>query len=140
MVGNGERGKEMNMFQWMQRWLENDDTKVIYFLVLILCANTIDMLLGWLNAKFNKSVQFSSSKAIYGIARKMILFILCVFFIPVSMLVPYPVGIGAMYVLFTGYLLSEINSILSHLKLSEDDKSTDKFIDFINKLFSKGDN
>jgi toxin secretion/phage lysis holin len=125
------------MFHYMQRWLENDNTKVIYFLVLILIANMIDFLLGWINAKFNTTVAFSSSKAIYGIARKMIMFILCVFFVPVSLLVPYPVGIAALYVLFTGYLLSEINSILSHLKISDDDKSVDKFSDFIKKLFSK---
>jgi toxin secretion/phage lysis holin len=133
MDGSGK----VDMFHYMQRWLENDNTKVIYFLVLILIANMIDFLLGWINAKFNTTVAFSSSKAIYGIARKMIMFILCVFFVPISLLVPYPVGIAALYVLFTGYLLSELNSILSHLKLSEDDKSTDKFSDFIKKLFSK---
>jgi toxin secretion/phage lysis holin len=127
----------MDMFHYMQKWLENDNTKVIYFLVLILIANMIDFSIGWINAKFNSSVAFSSSRAIYGIARKMIMFILCVFFVPISLLVPYPVGIASLYVLFTGYLLSEINSILSHLKLSEDDKSTDKFSDFIKKLFSK---
>jgi toxin secretion/phage lysis holin len=133
MDGSGK----VDMFHYMQRWLENDNTKVIYFLVLILIANMIDFLLGWINAKFNTTVAFSSSKAIYGIARKMIMFILCVFFVPVSLLVPYPVGIAALYVLFTGYLLSEINSILSHLKISDDDKSVDKFSDFIKKLFSK---
>jgi toxin secretion/phage lysis holin len=127
----------MDMFHYLQKWLDNDNTKVIYFLVLILIANMIDFSIGWINAKFNTSVAFSSSKAIYGIARKMIMFILCVFFVPISLLVPYPVGIASLYVLFTGYLLSEINSILSHLKLSEDDKSTDKFSDFIKKLFSK---
>jgi toxin secretion/phage lysis holin len=128
---------DVDMFHYMQKWLEDDNTKVIYFLVLILIANMIDFLLGWINAKFNQKVAFSSSKAIYGIARKMVMFILCVFFVPVSMLVPYPVGIASLYVLFTGYLLSEINSILSHLKISEDDKSVDKFSEFIKKLFSK---
>src|SRR5690606_17950583 len=112
-----------------------------YLLTLILIANIIDFSLGWLNGKFNPKVQFSSNKAIYGIARKIILFILLVFFIPVSMLVPYPVGIGALYVLFIGYLVSEINSILSHLKLADDDKSVDRFADFVQKIFSsnKGD-
>ena len=127
----------MDMFHYMQKWLENDNTKVIYFLVLILCANMIDFVIGWINAKFNPKVPFSSSKAIYGIARKMVMFILCVFFVPISLLVPYPIGIASLYVLFTGYLLSEINSILSHLKMSDDDKSTDHFSDFIKKLFSK---
>jgi toxin secretion/phage lysis holin len=133
MDGSGK----VDMFNYMQKWLENDNTKVIYFLVLILIANMIDFVAGWINAKFNPNVSFSSSKAIFGIARKMILFILCVFFVPISLLVPYPVGIAALYVFLLGYLLSEINSILSHLKLSDDDKSTDKFSDFIKKVFSK---
>lgn len=127
----------MSMINWLSYWLENDSTKVIYILILILIANMIDFLLGWINAKFNKEVAFSSSKAIYGIARKMVMFIICVFFIPVSLLIPAPIGIGALYVLFTGYLLSEINSILSHLKLTSDDKGVDVFYDFVEKIFNK---
>lgn len=127
----------MDMIEWLNKWLQHDATKVIYLLILILTANIIDFMIGWINAKFNKNVQFSSSKAIYGIARKMIMFILCVFFIPICLLVPYPVGIGALYILFIGYLVSEINSILSHLKLSSDDKSIDLFYDFMQRIFKK---
>jgi toxin secretion/phage lysis holin len=129
----------MDMINWLSKWLQSDDTKIIYILALILLANIIDFLLGWINAKFNKQVSFSSSVAIYGIARKMVLFILCVFFIPISLLVPYPIGISALYVLFLGYLLSEINSILSHLKLSKDDKITDVFSDFLQRIFIRKD-
>jgi toxin secretion/phage lysis holin len=126
------------MIQWLGNWLSTDNTKLIYILSLILIANMIDFLIGWVNAKFNKSVPFSSSKAIYGIARKIVLFILLIFFIPVALLVPEPIGISALYVLYIGYLLSELNSILSHLKISEDDKSTDRFIDFVNVIFKGG--
>lgn len=130
---------ELDMFAYLQRWLENDNSKVVYLLTLVLVANIIDFLIGWVNAKFNKKVQFSSSKAIYGIARKLVMFILLVFFIPVSLLVPYPIGIGALYVLILGYLASEINSILSHLKLADDDKTTDHFSDFVRKIFTGKD-
>lgn len=127
----------MNMVNWLSAWLENEDTKIIYILLLILVANVIDFVIGWVNAKFNGEVVFSSSKAILGIARKMILFILCVYFIPVALLVPYDIGVAALYVLFLGYLASEINSILSHLKLTKDDKVNDLFADFIKKIFIK---
>lgn len=127
------------MIGWLSEFMIDDDAKVIYLLTLILVANVIDMSMGWLNAKFNVSVAFSSSKAIYGIARKMFMFILAVFFVPVSLLVPPPVGIGALYVFLFGYLASEINSILSHMRLSDDDKSTDRFADFVNKVL-KGEN
>jgi toxin secretion/phage lysis holin len=123
------------MIQWLGNWLSTDNTKLIYILSLILIANLIDFLIGWINAKFNKSVPFSSSKAIYGIARKIVLFMLLILFIPVALLVPEPIGISALYVLYIGYLLSELNSILSHLKISDDDKSTDRFIDFVNVIF-----
>lgn len=128
----------MQMIDWLNRFLETDNTKLIYLLALIMGANIIDFTLGWINAKFNKKVDFSSSRAIFGIARKMLLLILCVYFIPVALLVPEPIGISALYVLYAGYLLSEINSILNHLRLTEDDKSTDVFIDFIDTVFKKG--
>lgn len=128
----------MSMINWLNAWLAKDDTKILYILALILISNLIDFAIGWINAKFNNNVQFSSSKAIFGIARKMILFILCVFFIPVALLIPAPIGIGALYVLFIGYLGSEVNSILSHLGMTKDDKdATELFADFVSKIFKK---
>lgn len=124
------------MIDWLNGWLKNDDGKIIYLLVLIMGANIIDFLFGWLNAHFNPKVVFSSSKAIYGIARKMVLFMLCVFFIPVCLLLPYPMGIGSLYVLFIGYLGSEVKSIFNHLNMTKDDKTTSNiFGDFIGKIF-----
>lgn len=128
----------MEMFTWMEYILSNDSTKVIYVLTLITIASTLDFLLGWLNAKFNVTVKFSSNKAIYGIARKIIMIMLLVFFIPVSMLIPQPIGIGALWVLYLGYLFSEITSILNHLNLADDDKRGDLFADFVNKIFNGG--
>jgi len=127
----------MEMIFWLSSWLENDDGRIMYLLALILMANVIDFLVGWINAKFNKNVEFSSGTAIFGIARKLGLFVLLVYFIPVALLVPYDVGIGAIFVLYTGYLISEIHSILSHFRLVEDDKTNDLFIDFMNSIFIK---
>lgn len=129
----------VSMLTWLDQWLQNDDTKIIYFLCAILIANMIDFLIGFINAKFNKKVDFASSKAIYGIARKMVLFMVVVFFVPVTILiVPKEVALPALYILLGGYLLSEINSILSHLKLANDDKSVDTFIDFVNRILKGG--
>lgn len=129
----------LDMIQWLNQWLQTDDTKIIYLLTLIFIANLFDFLIGWLKAKFKQDVNFSSSKAIFGIARKLVLFMIAVFFIPVSLLLPNGIGVGIYIVFLLGYLLTEINSILSHFKLTEDDKSTDIFIEFINKIFNKGD-
>lgn len=125
------------MIEWLQRFLESDSSKLIYILALILSANLIDFTIGWLNAKFNKKVKFSSAKAIFGIARKLVLFIVLVYAIPVALLMPEPLGISALYVLYIGYLLSEINSILNHFKLTDDDKSMDPFIEFFKGLIRR---
>lgn len=127
----------MQMIEWLSSFLESDNTKLIYLLALIMGANIIDFTVGWLNAKFNPKINFSSSKAIFGIARKLLLFILLVYSIPVALLMPAPLGISALYVLYIGYLMSEINSVLNHFKLADDDKSMDPFIDFFKTLFSK---
>ncbi|QQP13064.1 phage holin family protein [Lysinibacillus agricola] len=127
----------MSMIEWLQRFLESDSSKLIYILALILSANMIDFTIGWLNAKFNKKVKFSSAKAIFGIARKLVLFIVLVYAIPVALLMPAPLGISALYVLYMGYLFSEINSILNHFKLTDDDKSMDPFIEFFKGLMRR---
>ncbi|MGE7020403.1 phage holin family protein [Solibacillus cecembensis] len=129
----------MDMLEYLQQFLESDSTKLIYILALILSANMIDFTIGWLNAKFNPKVKFSSAKAIFGIARKLILFIVLVYAIPVALLMPEPLGVSALYVLYGGYLFSEINSILNHFKLTDDDKSMDPFIEFFKGLMRRGD-
>lgn len=126
----------MDMINFLQKYLHDDSTKIIYILSLILGANIIDFTVGWINAKFNEKVQFSSTKATFGIARKLMLFVLLVYTIPVALLVPEPLGISALYVLYSGYLFSEINSILNHFKLAEDDKTVDPFINFFKRIFN----
>lgn len=127
----------MQMIEWLSSFLESDSTKLIYFLILIMGANVIDFSIGWVNAKLNPKIKFSSAKAIFGIARKLLMFILLVYSIPVALLMPEPLGVSALYVLYAGYLLSEINSILHHFKLADDDKSMDPFIDFFKSIFDK---
>lgn len=128
----------MNMINWLGRWLETDDTKVMYLLAVILVASMLDFLMGWINAKFNKEVQFSSNVALFGIIKKIVYFMLLVLFIPIALLVPAPIGISALYVLYTGYLLSELQSVLSHLNLASDDKQNQSFLDFVNKILGSG--
>lgn len=121
--------------------METDDTKVYFLLGVIGTLNIVDFLFGFTNAKFNKNVVYKSSKTIDGIIKKMRFTILAILFIPVSVLMPEPIGLGALYVFYFGYIYAELNSILSHLKLSEDGKETEVFVDFINTFIktTKGD-
>ena len=125
------------MITWLQHLLENDDTKVMYFLTIILAFSMIDLLIGWVNAKFNKDVSFSSSVALFGVIKKMTYFIVLCLFVPVSLFIPNPVGMLALYSLYSVYLYTEITSVRSHFNLAEDDKKNKLFIDFINSLIKK---
>lgn len=125
------------MIEWLEKWLQADDTKLIYVLIAILIATMIDFILGWCNAKFNKDVQFSSTVANFGIIKKIIYFILLVFFIPVALIFGHTVAIPALYILYLGYLMSELTSILNHLNIGSDDKQGKMFADFIKNLFGK---
>lgn len=122
------------MIKWLQCFLENDDTKIIYILALILIANVIDFLMGWFKAKFDPEVKFASNRAVFGIARKIVLYILLVIFIPFSLLLPDTIGLSALYVLYLGYLTTELLSILNHVGYDTDDK-TDMFYHFLNRVF-----
>ena len=129
--------EKLKMITWLQHLLENDDTKVMYFLTIILMFSLIDLLIGWVNAKFNKDVSFSSSIALFGVIKKMTYFIILCLFVPVSLFIPNPVGMVALYSLYSIYLYTEITSVLSHFNLAEDDKKNKLFIDFINSLIKK---
>lgn len=118
-----------------------DDTEIflIYFLTVILIASFIDFILGWSNAKFNKNVQFISGVALYGIIKKMLYFIVLIFFMFTALiLINHNISIPAIIGLFSGYLYSEVNSILSHLGLTDDGKQGEIFRTFVQRLW-KGD-
>lgn len=127
------------MISYFQSLMVTNDSFIIFLLTLILIASSIDFTFGWINARFNKNVVFQSGVALYGIIKKVMYFIVLVFFIPVSVIVPEQVGIPALTILYLGYLLSEVNSILSHLELTEDGKKGELFRSFVSRLVKRGE-
>lgn len=124
----------MDMIGWIEKFLENENTKLLLILSLILIANIIDFMIGWFIAKFNPEIEFSTSKAILGIGRKITLLMLLIIFIPFSMLLPDIIGLGALYILYMGYLASELLSITGHLGITTDSKEG-AFHDFLTIAF-----
>ena|SRR5690625_78026 len=130
----------MDMISFLQGLTENKDVYLIALLTAILIASTLDYLFGWINARFNKNVQFESGKALYGIIKKMMYFIVLVFFMFIAFLfIPEMVAFTSLVALFVGYLISEINSILSHLELTQDGKKGELFRTFISRLINGDD-
>lgn len=124
----------MDMISWLENWLLVDDTKVVYILSLILASDLMDFTIGFLNARLNKNVEFSSAKAILGITKKIATFILLALFIPFVLILPREIGLSALYILYLGYLISVFSSILTHLGFTNDTKDGDLFFDFLKQI------
>ena len=115
------------------------DLYLIVLLSITLITNIIDFSFGWLNARFNKNVIFKSGVALYGIIKKMMYFIVLILFSIIALaIVPHEIAIPAITALYIGYLFSEVNSILSHLNLTEDGKKGEVFKHFIDSILKGG--
>ena len=128
----------MDMITFLNGLTQTDDQYILALLATILIASTIDFLFGWVNARFNGNVVFQSGVALYGIIKKMMYFVTLVLFMIIAFLIiPENVATAAIYTLFIGYLLSEANSILSHLGLTDDGKKGEVFKDFLERIINK---
>lgn len=104
------------MFEYLRHLIATEDNKVIFILTLIAIAMIIDFISGTIAAKINPDIKFESKKGINGILRKLISIIVMIFFIPLSVIMPNGVGATLVYVLYLGYLLMELKSILENLQ------------------------
>ena len=120
------------MIEFLRELIGTQDTKILFVLGLIAAAMIIDFLTGTVAAKINKDIIFESQKGINGILRKICSMIVMIFFMPVSILLPEGIGVGLVYVLYLGYLVMEIKSILENLKKMGIDTSL--FNNFISEV------
>lgn len=120
------------MIEFLRELIGTQDTKILFVLGLIAIAMIIDFLTGTVAAKINNNIVFESQKGINGILRKICSMIVMIFFIPVSILLPEGIGIGLVYVLYVGYLVMELKSILENLKKMGLDTSL--FNTFVNEV------
>ena len=122
------------MIEFLRELIGTQDTKILFVLGLIAAAMIIDFLTGTVAAKINKDIIFESQKGINGILRKICSMIVMIFFIPVSILLPEGIGVGLVYVLYLGYLVMEIKSILeNHKKMGIDTSLFNNFVSEVEK-------
>ena len=75
----------------------------------------VDFITGTIGAKLNKTINFNSKKGLEGIFKKICGITLLIIFVPVSVLIPNKdVGNFALYVMFIGYMIMEITSLLEN--------------------------
>lgn len=124
----------MEFFDIMKHLSETEEVFLISLYSLILIANFLDVFFGWVNSRFNPEKQFKSGKALYGIIRKMMYFIVLVFFMAIAyIMVDDTIAFTATFSLTSTYLFSELISVLAHLGITEDEKEN-IFIDFIKDI------
>lgn len=118
------------MIDFFRHCLMTEDGKVIYLLALISITMMIDFITGMWSAKINK--KFESNKGVNGILRKISSMLLMIIFVPFSVIIPNGVGLGLVYVMYVGYEIMEIKSILENLnKMGVD---INPFVNFLNRF------
>lgn len=120
------------MIEFLRNLLQTEDTKILFILALIAISMILDFATGTIAAKINNNIKFESQKGINGILRKICSMIVMIFFIPLSVLVPEGIGTTLVYVLYLGYLVMEVTSVLENLKKMGIDTSL--FINFLKNI------
>lgn len=94
--------------------LSTGEGKMMYLLGLIAIAMIIDFLSGCICAQVKK--EYRSKRGINGILKKMISMMVLILFTLMSYLLPEGIGYSLNAVLFVGYLMMEIQSILENME------------------------
>lgn len=119
----------MNMVKFFNNFLITEDGKMMFMLCLIASTMIIDFVTGCIAAKIQNS--FKSKEGINGILRKLCSMLLLIIFIPFSIIIPNNIGIALVYVLYVGYEVMELKSIVENIKKMGGD--TELFTEFLNK-------
>ena len=120
------------LFNTLEQAVSTTEGKALYILVLICIAMILDFLLGSFAAWRDPQVKFTSQRGIDGILRKLASILVLVCCIPVSALVPAEAGLAALIVLYLGYLVMELASVVENLsKLGAPVSGLKRFIENI---------
>lgn len=102
----------MDIIAW-KILFSSGEGKIIYLLGLIAAAMIIDFISGCICAKMTG--EFKSKTGINGILKKMVSMMVLLLFFMMNFLLPEGIGFSLTAVLYTGYLMMEIQSILENM-------------------------
>lgn len=118
----------------LEHWImELKEQKVLLLLSVICLAMIVDFFSGCLAGRLRR--EFNSKTGINGILRKIASIMLLLFFLPVSLLIPENAGTALLYVMYLGYLIMEVQSILENYQKMG--ISLEIFEDFLKQLRKK---
>ena len=128
------------LFNTLEQAVSTTEGKALYILVLICIAMILDFLLGSFAAWRDPQVKFTSQRGIDGILRKLASILVLTLCIPVSALIPQGTGTFALIVLYLGYLVMELASVIENLeRLGAPVSGLQKFIENISEIGTHND-
>ena len=128
------------LFSALEQAVSTSEGKALYILVLICIAMILDFLLGSFAAWRDPQVKFTSQRGIDGILRKLASILVLTLCIPVSALIPQGTGTFALIVLYLGYLVMELASVIENLeRLGAPVSGLQKFIENISEIGTHDD-
>lgn len=111
------------MFEFLRGIVGTEDGKVIFMLGLITIMEIVDFATGTFAAIFNPTIEYKSKIGINGLLRKIIGISLLVLLIPMSVLLPENTGVGFLYAIYIGYIMSTFKSLVENYGKAKGDSS-----------------
>ena len=128
------------LFNTLEQAVSTTEGKALYILTLICIAMILDFLLGSFAAWRDPQVKFTSGRGIDGILRKLASILVLTLCIPVSALIPQGTGTFALIMLYLGYLVMELASVIENLeRLGAPVSGLQKFIENISEIGTHDD-
>lgn len=125
----------MEILKQLEMLARHENSKLLYILSLIVIAMIVDFLMGYLGAWMRKEIV--SKKGINGILRKVASIVVLVLAIPVAPIIPAGVGTAALYVLYFGYLVLELSSIVENYRKMGANREAKLLVEFFGMLTQK---
>ena len=124
----------MEMIDWLQNLLQNNNTKLYLFIGTYIATNMVDFGLGTVMALYLGT--YSSKAMKLGLATKLGMILLCIIIVPVFLMFDI-LGLATLFVVLGAFIANEIWSIINHIKSGQGDGKDHSALDMLSNLINK---
>ncbi|HJA90860.1 MAG TPA: phage holin family protein [Candidatus Jeotgalibaca merdavium] len=124
----------MEMIDWLQNLLQNNNTKLYLFVGTYIATNMVDFGLGTIMALYLGT--YSSKAMKLGLATKLGMILLCIIIIPVFLMFDV-LGLATLFLVIGAFIANELWSIINHIKSGQGDGKDHSALDMLSNLINK---
>lgn len=124
----------MEMIDWLQNLLQNNNTKLYLFIGTYIATNMVDFGLGTVMALYLGT--YSSKAMKVGLATKLGMILLCIIIIPVFLMFDV-LGLATLFLVIGAFIANELWSIINHIKSGQGDGKDHSALDMLSNLINK---